>query len=318
MESGFDKKVLELAAKNIAQEIGDPPAKSVLIICTTDKHDIAEAVVDELEKGNLECHLLQLGSKLDSSADRLRSLVSDIAGTWGIGMFLQPAYAPFLFETVGSPFDGLHILSDHLFCDWLIRPASLVRIYGVDMDELRRFRRSLLAELATARRIRVTTEKGTDVTIEPRSWTVSNGEVFTAPVEERSSGTIHIDACAYGGPPAIPFTLRVENGRVINVSELIETDKQQGWVRRDMTRDENANVLAELGIGISLGARWDEDMMESEQARGTCHFGFGHNIFAGGQNTSSYHFDLVILKPTVEVDGKCICTIYYPQVGFVH
>ena len=47
--------------------------------------------------------------------------------------------------------------------------------------------------------------------------------------------------------------------------------------------------------------------MESEQARGTCHFGFGHNIEYGGQNASSYHFDLVVRRPTIASDGVAIC-----------
>ena len=49
-------------------------------------------------------------------------------------------------------------------------------------------------------------------------------------------------------------------------------------------------------------------MMESEQARGTVHFGFGKNVmFKGGKNESGYHFDLIVRKPTLSVDGNCIC-----------
>ena len=67
------------------------------------------------------------------------------------------------------------------------------------------------------------------------------------------------------------------------------------------------SVLAEFGIGINPGARVDADVMESEQARGTCHFGFGHNVGFGGQNRSEVHVDLVVLQPTIEVNGKILC-----------
>ena len=47
--------------------------------------------------------------------------------------------------------------------------------------------------------------------------------------------------------------------------------------------------------------------MESEQARGTCHFGFGMNLNYGGKIKSKKHFDLVILNPTIIVNQKLIC-----------
>jgi leucyl aminopeptidase (aminopeptidase T) len=101
--------------------------------------------------------------------------------------------------------------------------------------------------------------------------------------------------------------LRIENGRVVDLSDLSEADEQQLFARKDLTRDENCNVLAEFGVGINPGARWKENAVESEQTRGTCHFGFGHNVEYGWQNTSSYHFGFVVLRPIIEVDGRCIC-----------
>ncbi len=94
----------------------------------------------------------------------------------------------------------------------------------------------------------------------------------------------------------------------MNISSLDTTDKQQKFARIDLSRDKNSDVLAEFGIGINPGANWAEELMESEQARGTCHFGFGRNVqFRGGENKSNYHFDLVIQKPTIEIDGRPIC-----------
>ncbi len=222
-------------------------------------------------------------------------------------LLLQPQHAPFLFQIVGRPDRGLKIPAEHFITDWLMRPASVVRTYGIDMDEMRQFRQDLLAALHGAQQIRILSVAGTDISLCPRDWRVSHGELFTAPEEALTNGIIHVDGCAYGGPPAIPFTLRVRDGRVTNLDELDASDEQQRWVQKGMTRDEGANVLAEFGIGANPGAKWDEDLMEAEQARGTCHFGFGHNIAYGGQNVSSYHFDLVIRYPTIEVDGRRIC-----------
>jgi leucyl aminopeptidase (aminopeptidase T) len=46
--------------------------------------------------------------------------------------------------------------------------------------------------------------------------------------------------------------------------------------------------------------------MESEQARGTCHFGFGMNLNYGGEIKSTKHFDLVILNPSIEINHTLV------------
>jgi leucyl aminopeptidase (aminopeptidase T) len=225
----------------------------------------------------------------------------------GAGLSAPARARPFLFETVGRPDVGFTLPEAHIFCDWLIRLESLVRTYAIDLEELRRFRQGILAALSGAQEMHVTSAGGTDITLHPRHWHATDGEVFTAPVEDGTHGDIWVDGCAYGGPPRAPFLLEVREGRVVNLDDLGE-DEQQRWVHKDLTRDANARVLAELGIGIHPDAQWDQDLMESEQARGTCHFGFGHNRAFGGGNESSYHFDLVVRAPSIEVDGEAICT----------
>jgi len=46
--------------------------------------------------------------------------------------------------------------------------------------------------------------------------------------------------------------------------------------------------------------------MESEQSRGTCHFGFGMNLNFGGQIESRNHFDLVVLNPTIMINKTLV------------
>jgi leucyl aminopeptidase (aminopeptidase T) len=219
---------------------------------------------------------------------------------------LHPQHSSFLFKAIGRPDLGVRIPEKHLFCDWLINLPSLVRTYSFDWEELVAFQQVIVNRLSGARAVRVTTGSGSELTFQPRTWRATMGEVFTAPIERSSQGTIFIDGCAYGGRPEKPFLLRIENGRVANLPALDRNDRQQKWVHTDLTRDENSQVLAEFGIGINPGALDTSDMMEAEQARGTCHFGFGNNLAFGGMNASSYHFDLVALAPTIEVDGACI------------
>lgn len=297
----------QLAAKNIADKIGTLPSKSVLIINSEPKFRIADFVRNEIENRGMEAHVLQLSTKMESTNESIADFVNKVTSKWGLIFLLHPVHTHFLIETVGRPDLGLKIAEDHLFCDWLIPEASLIRTYAIDMDELQEFRSNLLQVVKDATEIRITSEAGTDVTLFPREWKTTDGEIFTAPQEKLTKGTIFVDGCAYGGPPKNPFTLKIEAGRVVNVNELSSEDKQQKWVRKDLSRDGNACVLAELGIGINPGAKCDENVMESEQARGTVHFGFGDNIGFGGENQSSYHIDYVILKPTIEIDRRIIC-----------
>jgi len=136
MFASCGKETPKLAARNIAQAEGHPSAGSVLVVCSKDKIEIAESILKVLEEGKLEHHLLRLGSQLQAGADDLGSRIKSLAGPWGLLLLLQPEHAGFLFETVGRPDRGIRIPTDHLFCDWLIRPPSLIRTCGIDVDEL--------------------------------------------------------------------------------------------------------------------------------------------------------------------------------------
>ncbi|MBW4083653.1 hypothetical protein [Paenibacillus sp. S150] len=181
------------------------------------------------------------------------------------------------------------------------------RTLGADYPELKQFKNWLLTHVKGAREINIITASGTDITLYPRNWLETDGEVFCTPFESRTKGKIFVDACAYWAPPKIPFTLWIDGGRVVKTREIETEDPQHQNVFQDLHRDINSNVVAEFGIGINPNALWNEQLMESEQARGTCHFGFGHNKNYGGAIESTYHFDLVIQKPTIVINGDVIC-----------
>ena len=58
----------------------------------------------------------------------------------------------------------------------------------------------------------------------PRSWNISTGEVFTAPIEYLISGNIEVDGRAYYGPPKQSFSLKIREGRVMNIPDLDLSD----------------------------------------------------------------------------------------------
>jgi hypothetical protein len=294
------------AAENMIREMGEPPSGNVLIICSHEEAALSAQLAAVLDEQSIENHTLTLGLRLSSSLDELRHLVENIAGRWGLIVLLQPQHASFLFKVVGRPDSGIRIPEKYLLCDWLTTLPALIRTYDIDWEQLMAFRQNLLARLSGAKQIHVVTAAGTDLLLHPRVWRSSTGEVYTAPIERLTEGAIFVDGCAYGGPPETPFLLKISQGKVTNLNDLNLDDRQQKWVRTDLTRDDNSQVLAEFGIGINPGALANSHLMEAEQAAGTCHFGFGNNLAYGGMNPSSYHFDLVVLAPTIEVDGTVV------------
>lgn len=295
--------LLALAARNIADRIGEPPSHEATIVYSPKKHAIAQGVRDELAARGLCCRLVDLGLYDTRNTAELQAEIRTAAGRSGLVFLTTPAHATFLFETVGRPDKGLKLGPRHVFSDFCLSSEGLLRTHSVDMAEVEAFRSRLLSSLKGVSELRLTTAAGTDITIRPRPWNSSFGEVYTAPIERLADGQIVIDGCVYDGPPKRPFTLVFRQGRVANLHELNSSDEKQAMLLADLARDENMTLLAEFGIGVNPGARWDADLMESEQARGTCHFGFGHNIEYGGTNRATYHLDLVVRSPSIVLDG---------------
>ncbi|MEM2679549.1 MAG: hypothetical protein QXU01_03945, partial [Candidatus Hadarchaeales archaeon] len=68
----------------------------------------------------------------------------------------------------------------------------------------------------------------------------------------------------------------------------------------------NARNLAEFGIGTNKMARFSGSVLEEEKIVGTCHIALGDNSTFGGNVRAGVHIDCVMLKPTVEIDGRVI------------
>ena len=302
----FDEGTIELAATNIIKEISNNEARKMIIVNSYKKKDFANYIIQKLENLEPEYFQVTLGNTLKDSG-----LIKNTITNYGFGskyiFMITPEHAGLLFDAIGRPDTGLKLPENIFYCDWLANTETTIRTYGIDYNENLAFQEALRKTLNNSKKIQITSEAGNNITIYPRYWKTIHGEIYTAPIEKKSNGMIIIDACAYWGSPTKPIKLVIKNGRVLNLDELDLDDKQQKLMAKDLKTDSNSNILAELGIGTNLGAKWNMDLMESEQARGTCHFGFGLNTDFGGQNSSGIHVDYVIKNPTIIVDDTKIC-----------
>src|SRR6056297_2499717 len=179
----------------------------------------------------------------------------------------------------------------------------------------------VLAQVADADEVRVTTPAGTDITFEAgdREWrddtgivhedgdfsNLPAGEVFVSPVD--ANGTYVVDGTMMPhGKLDDDEELRfeVEDGFVTDISddqirEQVEAASEQVG--------EDAYNLAELGIGTNVAVT---DLVGSvlldEKAAGTVHIAIGDDAGIGGDTDAPLHLDGIIREPTVFADGEVV------------
>ncbi len=182
-----------------------------------------------------------------------------------------------------------------------------------DYQEVKKLTGNMVKKLENAKKIRITSDNGTDFTasVEGREWVKDDGmihekgnfcnlpagEAATAPVEGTSQGTIVIDKMAFYGEG---IRYMVKNGFVeeIKGSERLEREiNETGRLARN---------IAEIGIGTNPKAKIIGNILEDEKVFGTVHIAIGNSLSMHGKVDVPLHIDGVILKPTLEVDGKVL------------
>jgi leucyl aminopeptidase (aminopeptidase T) len=179
----------------------------------------------------------------------------------------------------------------------------------------------MLAKVADAETVRVTTDLGTDITFRPgdREWLADTGdiaesgafsnlpagEVFVAP--ETADGRFVVDGTMdpHGLlEPDRTLAFEVEDGQVSH----IEDDTIREEVERAAeTAGDAAYNLAELGIGTNTGvSELVGSVLLDEKAAGTVHIAIGDDSGIGGETEAPIHSDGILRDPTVEVDGEAI------------
>jgi leucyl aminopeptidase (aminopeptidase T) len=179
----------------------------------------------------------------------------------------------------------------------------------------------MLAKLADADEVRVTTDLGTDITFRPgdREWLADTGdigdpgsfsnlpagEVFVAP--ETADGRFVVDGTM--DPHGLldagqTLAFEVEDGQVTHIDD--ETMREMFETAAEEAGDAAYN-LAELGIGTNTAVtELVGSVLLDEKAAGTVHIAVGDNAGIGGGTEAPIHQDGIIRNPTVAVDGEVI------------
>jgi len=176
-------------------------------------------------------------------------------------------------------------------------------------------------KLTDSEYLRVTTKKGTDITMLTSGrignscpgLVLSPGELGSppdieaniSPLEDKSNGIIIVDGsipCPQIGLLSEPVELVIKQGKIISFyseNKFLQNSLVQMF---NKIKDDKAYILAECGIGLNDKAKLTGNMLTDEGAQGTLHFGFGSNHTVGGINKVSFHLDFVIKNPTLWCD----------------
>jgi len=197
-----------------------------------------------------------------------------------------------------------------------------------DYKEVKRISSLVYEKVKNAKRIRVISEKGTDLTaefspdlhwvasdgdIQPGFWrNLPDGEVFTCP--SNVNGRVIIDGCLgdfftqkYGSLEKTPIILEIREGRVKGI-DCKNRELQQELAKYIWESDENSDGIGEFAIGTNVGLKeLIYNLLQDEKFPGV-------HIAAGSPNPkktganwdSKVHVDGIIKNPTIWVDGEMI------------
>ncbi|MDD1764615.1 MAG: aminopeptidase [Candidatus Methanomethyliaceae archaeon] len=188
-----------------------------------------------------------------------------------------------------------------------------------EYSEIQSSAQSLMARLAEARSIRVTSPNGTDLSFsvagrefftdtkfdwKTYKWgNLPTGEVIVGPVETSLNGVLVCDLAIGGiGPISSLVKITAKDGKSINFECSDKSLLKR--IESALSVDEMARYVGEFAFGLNKKARLSANFLEAEKVGNTIHVAFGHNTdFPGGMNNSATHMDFLISKPTVEVTG---------------
>jgi leucyl aminopeptidase (aminopeptidase T) len=193
-----------------------------------------------------------------------------------------------------------------------ITEEIFLKIGESNFEEIWKENNKIAKQLRGKNKVQLTTPSGTNLSfsikkrelhgLKPKKdgfvMNLPMGEVYCAPIEESMDGEIFIDYFKDLIKPEQKAWLKIENGRI---SEW--NNEAHPFI--EAQRAENGLIVAEFGIGTNKGHKSPiGNILHDEKIFGTVHVAFGNNVSFGGKNKSTVHNDLILIKPTVLIDGK--------------
>ncbi|MBD3190720.1 MAG: hypothetical protein GF308_08745 [Candidatus Heimdallarchaeota archaeon] len=243
----------------------------------------------------------------------------------GVLYFIDPIFRQdYDLSSEISPFKGIKNGTPCICFHQLISNEDLTILANIDLHEIKSYTDKLIRRLQRGKKIRLQTKLGTDLTFTPRDWKWTPlspkingkvgffpiGQVFTAPIEEETEGTVVVDRLIsefmVDWEDKIPFpslkqpvSLVIEKGTIVEIKGGTAANFLE---EKCLTRvTPSSRILGEVTFGTNPNAIRGRNIAIEDCARDTFHVGFGENRHLGGKNKANVHWDAV-----VEFDQKKI------------
>lgn len=202
-----------------------------------------------------------------------------------------------------------------------ITKEAMIRGLNADYHKIAALTLKLKGMMEETKLIRVTSEAGTDITMDitgrttipskglfhnkGESGNLPTGEAFAAPLEGKSNGVFVVDGsmAGIGVLDGETITIRVKDGFA---TEITGGPKAEQLVKMLDEVGHDARNIAEIGIGTNDKVILSGLLLEDEKKLGTIHIALGNNKSMGGYVNVPIHLDGVVKDPTVYFDDKMI------------
>jgi aminopeptidase len=310
-----DKNELKNAShKALKDYMGLKPEETLLIITDETEREIAYSLLEEGKKLCKEAFLVEMKSR-EINGQEPPQQIADLMKT--VDVVICPTQKSLTHTDARreAVTYGVRVATMPG-----IKIETMVRCLNADADKVIELTKKIAEALRQTAEIKVVTDKGTNITmpmkdrqvlestgvlrVSGESGNLPSGEVYLAPWEDKSNGTIVIDGSMAGiGMLTEPIKVKVVNG----YAEKIEggQDAEKLTLLLDKAGRE-ARAVAEFGIGTNYKAELIGEILEDEKVYGTIHIAFGNNKSMGGNISVGSHLDGLIKQPDVYFDGKLV------------
>lgn len=292
--------------------------ESVVVVCDADMRSIGDAVRDTAGAAGAEATLVVPPPRTidneEPDAPVAAALVA--ADVVFLPVTLALAHTRAVRDAIVS---GARVVSMTAFTERMMREGGLF----TDFEARRPLCRAMARRLERGSHLRVTNPAGTEVSMsledspgnshacivdQPGFTAVPNIEANTAPAQGTTEGTFVVDGSIpyYGvGVVREPVTFRIERGFVTGIDGGEQARFLSGLLAAQ--NDPWVYNVAQFAFGLNPDCvEFTGEMLNDEGVNGTVHVGIGTSANLGGSVSAKTHFDAIIRRPTVWIDGEVV------------
>jgi aminopeptidase len=324
--TGGNEELMEGARNAVTVCLRVKPEEKVTLITDRETYDIGESIYSEIRKVGAQCSVFVLEDfGLRPHTNMPQEILDDLA-TSQVSVYAAQGQRGELRTRMQMT---AVVTKNRLRHGHMINVNQQIMQEGMraDFQKVDEISKKVWELAKAAKRIRTTTELGTDVTVElspklkwlktsgiitPEKWgNLPGGEVFTAPLSV--NGTFVVDGvvgdylCAkYGDLRETPMTIGIKDSRMTHVSSSNRGLEKEFW--HYCHTDLNSDRVGEFAIGTNIKLnRIIGHILQDEKIPGV-HIAFGHPYaeHTGADWSSSTHIDVVGTKFDIWIDERKI------------